>query len=58
VIFEIMEINENLWKPMNAELGIMEIYQISAAFDGFWNVQLRSTEVKIQDQFCCEFSEY
>jgi len=47
-----------LWKPMNAELGIMEIYQISAAFDEFWNVQLRSTEVKIQDQFCCEFSEY
>jgi len=48
-----------LWKPMNAELGIMEIYQISAAFDEFWNLQmLRSAEVKIQDQFCREFSEY
>ena len=44
---------------MNAELGIMEIYQISAAFDEFWNPQmLRSAEVKIQDQFCREFSEY
>jgi len=49
-----------LWKPMNAELGIMEIYQISAAFDEFWNLQmLCSAEVKIQDQFCRrEFSEY
>ena len=43
---------------MNAELGIMEIYQISAAFDEFWNVQLSPIEVKIQHQFCCEFSEY
>ena len=45
---------------MNAELGIMEIYQISAAFDEeFWNLQMRRiAEVKIQDQFCREFSEY
>jgi hypothetical protein len=44
---------------MNAEQGIMEIYQISAAFDEFWNLQMCATEVKIQDQFCCwEFSEY
>lgn len=51
-----------LWKPMNAEVGIMEIYQISAAFDDeFWNLQLSTTtdsEVEIQDQFCREFSEY
>lgn len=44
---------------MNAELGIMEIYQISTAFDEFWNLQMRRiAEVKIQDQFCREFSEY
>jgi len=36
---------------MNAELGIMEIYQISATFEEIWNLQLRL-------KFCCEFSEY
>ena len=35
-----------LWKPMNAELGIMEIYQISAAFDEFWNLQMLRLKFK------------